>query len=129
MLNESSKACVRLVPRSGDPPASGSNIPGQSRSELSPLLARRGGRDIKRNIAKLPLMERTGWWFKIKRKNVFEAEPPPRLRRFGCFAIFSYRRSHPSWPGGAMAPVRQVSNGRRLWLVLEPREISVWLSN
>ena len=34
----------------------------------SPLLARRGGRDIKRNIAKLPLMERTGWWFKIKRK-------------------------------------------------------------
>ena len=32
------------------------------------LLARRGGRDIKRNIAKLPLMERTGWWFKIKRK-------------------------------------------------------------
>ena len=32
----------------------------------SPLLARRGGRDIKRNIAKLPLMERTGWWFKIK---------------------------------------------------------------
>ena len=34
----------------------------------SPLLARRGGRDIKRNIAKLPLMERTGWWIKIKRK-------------------------------------------------------------
>ena len=30
--------------------------------------ARRGGRDIKKNIAKLPLMERTGWWFKIKRK-------------------------------------------------------------
>ena len=36
--------------------------------KTSPLLARRGGRDIKRNIAKLPLMERTGWWFKIKRK-------------------------------------------------------------
>ena len=34
----------------------------------SPLLARRGGRDTKRNIAKLPLMERTGWWFKIKQK-------------------------------------------------------------
>ena len=34
----------------------------------SPLLARRGGRDFKRNIAKLPLMERTGWWFRIKRK-------------------------------------------------------------
>src|SRR5687768_374142 len=34
--------------------------------ERSPLLARRGGRDIKKNIAKLPLMERTGWWFKIR---------------------------------------------------------------
>ena len=68
----------------------------------SPLLARRGGRDIKRNIAKLPLMERTGWWFKINRI-VFEPEPPPRLRRFGCFALSSYWRSHPSWPGGAMA--------------------------
>jgi hypothetical protein len=33
---------------------------------LLPLLARRGGRDIKRNIAKLPLMERTGWWFMIR---------------------------------------------------------------
>ena len=33
-----------------------------------PSWARRGGRDIKKNIAKLPLMERTGWWFKIKRK-------------------------------------------------------------
>ena len=38
------------------------------RTAPSPLLARRGGRDIKRNIAKLPLMERTGWWSKIKRK-------------------------------------------------------------
>ena len=32
-------------------------------TQPSPLLARRGGRDIKRNIAKPPLMERTGWWF------------------------------------------------------------------
>ena len=37
----------------------------------SPLLARRGGRDIKKNIAKLPLMERTGWWFKIREKDPF----------------------------------------------------------
>jgi hypothetical protein len=29
-----------------------------------PLPARRGGRDINKNIAKPPLMERTGWWFK-----------------------------------------------------------------
>src|SRR4030095_11315993 len=53
----------------------------------SRLLARRGGRDIKRNIAKPPLMERTGWWFKINR-NVFEPDPPPRLRHFGAFAPF-----------------------------------------
>ena len=38
-------------------------------------------------------------------ENVVEPEPqpPPRLRRFGCFALSSYWRSHPSWPGGAMA--------------------------
>ena len=36
-----------------------------STGERSPLLARRGGRDIKKNIAKLRLMERTGWWIKI----------------------------------------------------------------
>ena len=34
------------------------------------------------------------------------SEPPPRLRRFGCFALSSYWRSHPSWPGGAM-PIRK----------------------
>src|SRR5687767_8713498 len=72
-----------------------------AQGERSPLLDRRGGRDIKRNIAKRPLKERTGWWFKINR-NVFDLEPPPRLRRFGCFAPFSYGRSHPSWPGGAI---------------------------
>ena len=47
-------------------------------------------------------MERTGWWFKVNR-NVLVSEPPPRLRRFVCFALFLYWRSHPSWPGGAMA--------------------------
>ena len=36
------------------------------------------------------------------RQKFFEPEPPPRLRRFGCFALFSYWRSHPSWPGGAI---------------------------
>src|SRR5688572_23398204 len=38
-----------------------------STGERSPLLDRRGGRDIKKNIAKLPLMERTGWWITIDR--------------------------------------------------------------
>ena len=42
----------------------------------SPLLAR-GGRDIRKDIAKLPLMERTGWWATSLN---FRSEPPPRLR-------------------------------------------------
>ena len=47
-------------------------------------------------------MERTGWWFKSN-GNVFEPEPPPRLRRFGCFAL-SVTAQPPSgqegrWPG------------------------------
>src|SRR5688572_29690311 len=37
------------------------------KDERSPLLARRGGRDIKKNVAKLPLTERTGWWIKLDR--------------------------------------------------------------
>ena len=37
----------------------------------------------------------------------FCPEPPPRLRRFGSFALSSYWRSHPSCPGGD-GPVRQV---------------------
>ena len=49
------------------PPSSAGNILDESTGERSPLLARRGGRDIKKNVAKLPLMERTGWWFKIER--------------------------------------------------------------
>src|SRR4249919_2491678 len=81
------------------------------RTATSPLLARRGGRDIKRNIAKLPLMERTRWWFKIDRKYSY-TEPPPRLRRFGCFALSSYSRSHPSWPGTAV----QIKEIRRVGL-------------
>jgi hypothetical protein len=34
----------------------------------------------------------------------FESEQPPRLRRFGCSAHYSYWRRHPSWPGGAIRP-------------------------
>src|SRR4030095_8535308 len=69
----------------------------------SRLLARRGGRDIKRNIAKLPLMERTGWWFKINR-NVFEPDPPPRLR---------HQRKLRCSLSGAAAPPGQEGRGRR----------------
>ena len=58
----------------------------------------RGGRDIKRNIAKLPLMEHGRGGGSRSNGNVFDPEPPPRLRRFGCCALSSYWRSHPSWP-------------------------------
>ena len=66
----------------------------------SPLLARRGGRDIKRNIAKLPLMERTGWWFKIS-INVLAHHPvcaESELRD-----IFLRRRSAPPGQEGQKA--------------------------
>jgi hypothetical protein len=55
------------------------------RTAPSPLLARRGGHDIKRNIAKLPLMERTGWWF--RHETALDQPPrrfaPPLLSRRG----------------------------------------------
>jgi len=38
-----------------------SRIQSESRKGSSPLLERRGGRDIKKNVAKPPLLERTGW--------------------------------------------------------------------
>ncbi len=65
----------------------------------SPLLAR-GGSDIKRNIAKLPLMERPGWWFKIKRKCFFKPEPTTSSTPLRMLRTFFYWRSHPSWPEG-----------------------------
>src|SRR5687767_2713162 len=92
----------------------------------SPLLDRRGGRDIKRNIAKLPLKERTGWWFKIDR---LETEPPPRLRhqrRLRSFFLMAQppllsRRGNRGLPGllrylalvamGAIAVAAPVSQG------------------
>ena len=43
-----------------------------------PLLVRRGGRDIKRDIAKLPLMPR----------KFFDLEPPPRLWPQGRYRVF-----------------------------------------
>src|SRR5262245_32349058 len=46
-------------------------------SKGNPLLVRRGGRDIKKNVAKPPLTERTGW----SRTEPFHRTRPPRLRR------------------------------------------------
>jgi hypothetical protein len=62
---------------------------------------RRGGRDIQRNIAKLPLMERTGWWFKVNRI-LSNMNHHPVCAIKGSFAFSLYWRSHPSCPGGAM---------------------------
>jgi hypothetical protein len=47
------------------------------------------------NIAKPPLMERTGWSL----TGYVACERPPRLRRFGMGPFF-YRRSHPSSGAG-----------------------------
>ena len=47
------------------------------RTATSLLLARRGGRDIKSNIAKPPLMERTGWWFSRSDRNVLNLNHHP----------------------------------------------------
>ena len=65
----------------------------------SPLLARRGGRDIKRNIAKLPLMERTGWWVRIQRRTT-----PPVCAASDVFCVFLLGAATPPgqegrWPG------------------------------
>src|SRR6266478_4246289 len=49
--------------------------------------------------AKPPLKERTGWSLTSHISACvlnMACERPPRLRRFGGFAIFSYWRSHPS---------------------------------
>jgi len=52
------------------------------------------------NTAKPRLMERTGWsltgYVVGMHSENLRCERPPRLRRFGSFATFSYWRSHPS---------------------------------
>jgi hypothetical protein len=61
-----------------------------------------GGDATKENVAKLPLMERTGWWIKIY--SVFEPEPPPRLRRKVASRRFlDAAPQPPSCPGGQIA--------------------------
>src|SRR6266704_5118419 len=83
----------------------------------SPPQLRRGGRDIKKNAAKPPLMERTGWCWSTKciwfinttpsarakvasRLFLNRAATPPHLRRgvpFGCFATFIEKSAHPEF--------------------------------
>ena len=67
---------------------------------LTEASLRRGGRDIKKDGAKPPYLERTGWSLTSNvagmHSETLRCERPPRLRRFGSFATFSYWRSHPS---------------------------------
>jgi len=69
---------------------------------LSPLLARMGGRDIKRNSAKLRLMERTLWWINWTTTPSAPAEDATRL--------FLTGRSRPSWPGGVIVCVAVIAS-------------------
>ena len=49
------------------------------------------------------LMERTGWWFNLnKTLSILSHHPVCGVKVAG--ATFSYYRSHPSWPGGAIRP-------------------------
>src|SRR5881296_2597359 len=74
----------------------------QSRNQLlgaTPLLPEEGWTRHKADAAKPPLKERTGWSLTSHISECVlntACERPPRLRRFGGFAISSYWRSHPS---------------------------------
>jgi hypothetical protein len=52
----------------------GDNQSGGARG--SPPQLRRGGRDIKKKIAQLPLMERTGWCWSRSTKTIFTSTTP-----------------------------------------------------
>src|SRR6266581_7084599 len=65
----------------------------------TPLLPEEGRTRHKADAAKPPLKERTGWSLTSHISECvlnMACERPPRLRRFGGFATFSYWRSHPS---------------------------------
>src|SRR5215470_11455851 len=73
-----------------------------------PSSVRRGGRDIKKNGAKPPYLERTGWSLTshvagMHSENL-RCERPPRLRRFGGFATFFYCAATPPHRGGDYSP-------------------------
>ena len=63
------------------------NNPKRRLSENSPPQPRRGGRDINKNIAKPPLMERTGWCW--SRKCLIVDQHHPVCAGLGGFAAFS----------------------------------------
>jgi hypothetical protein len=65
----------------------------------NPRLVRRGGRDIKKNVAQPPLKERPGWSLT---RHVTVSKHPVCAASVG-FATFCYRRSHPSSRGGINA--------------------------
>ena len=64
------------------------NNPKRRLSENSPPQPRRGGRDINKNIAKPPLMERTGWCWSMKMFLVVDQHHPV-CAGLGGFAAFS----------------------------------------
>src|SRR6266700_1927541 len=68
-----------------------------------------------RQGAAIKRLERTGWSITRQVSECvlnMACERPPRLRRFGGFAIFSYWRSHPSSGRRGISHLKTVSLGR-----------------
>jgi hypothetical protein len=63
-----------------------------------PSSKRRGGRDINKDIAKPPLMERTGWSGMTKRDS--ESDHPVCGAKDGFAAFFLNAAATPPVPGG-----------------------------
>src|SRR5439155_20576253 len=102
----------------------------------SPPQLRRGGRDIKKNAAKPPLMERTGWCWSTKciwfinttpsargkvasRLFLNRAATPPHLRRgvpFGCFTTCIEKSAHPEFLDVRRANVSASNESRLTYL-------------
>jgi hypothetical protein len=68
-----------------------------------PLLVRRGGRDIQEKVAKLPLMERTGWsitgYVEVRHSETLPLSDHPVCAAKVASRHDSYWRSHPSSRG------------------------------
>jgi hypothetical protein len=62
----------------------------------SPRWQRRGGRDIKKNIAKPPLEERTGWFVQQPIDRLIERTTPSAPNKEAS-RLFDLWRSHPSF--------------------------------
>src|SRR5262245_49574979 len=75
----------------------------------SPPWPRRGGRDINKNVAKPPLLERTG---RFNYRLIGGLNEPPRLRPLRRLRYFSYwaQRSHPALTKAGSCSLQRLGN-------------------